>query len=76
VEYLWNHYLVKMSGGRAILVQQLKIAITFDLTILSRHLLLEFLEAIFSGVPLESVLSEDEGWSCKIRKKAQKGHNF
>jgi len=38
--------------------------------------LLEFLEAVFHGVPMESLLDEDKGWSCNTRTTAQKGHNF
>jgi hypothetical protein len=35
VKYLWNRYLVKMRDGRATLEEQLKMAISFDMTIRS-----------------------------------------
>jgi hypothetical protein len=37
---------------------------------------MEFLDALFHGVDVESILDEEEVWSRQTRVKVRKDHNF
>ena len=39
-------------------------------------LLLEFPDALFHGVDVESIMGYDEVWSRQARVTVRKGHNF
>jgi len=65
MKWKWNPYSVRRSSGRARLEKRFEKAITFDPTVGSRSLLLEFPDALVLGVDEESIFGDDEVSSCQ-----------